>query len=401
MLFLVVCCSITALSQYNCFNLPYAKKNTHLSFSNYDNIVLIEARINDSIPVKLILDSGVEGVIITDMTIVSTLAGRCIRDFRISAPGTIEVLDACITSPVKVSVKGLTSALTNVVLLSQDYFSLESYVGTHVDGLIGLEKFRYLITTIDYSRNLISFVQPSSYKVPRGSQIIPLSIYRGKPYMNAQVAFDNGSIRDVWLMVDSGANHPLLLETDSLSGYIPEKSLEAVIGKGLAGNMNGRFARVEWLMLGYYRLDNVLTSFTDDYIPGNPQNRMQRNGTLGSGALSRFIVSFDYQGSRMILKKGALMGKPFEYNMSGIVFRSIGSYYNVFEVSDVIKGSPADLAGIKNGDVLLTIDGHYTFSMTLGELNRKLSEGEGMRLRMRFSRDGKPVNVKLKLRRLI
>jgi len=372
-----------------------------LPFGNFDNIVIIEATINDSVPVKLILDSGVEGIIITDMEIAGRFADRCVRNFRVTAPGTIELLEACITSPVIVKVGGLVPAITNLILLNEDYFSLESYIGTKVHGLIGMERFRNLVVTTNYSRNLITFVRPSHYRIPDHAEIIPVSISRGKPYMNARVEFDNGNIRDLWLLIDSGANHPLLLEYDSLGGYKPGKSIEATIGKGLAGTMKGEFARIGWLMLGNFRLDNPITSFTDSYLPGNSDVRLNRHGTLGSGALSRFRVTFDYSHERMILQKGADFRRPFEYNMSGITLRSLGTLFNIYEVSDIIPGSPADVAGIKTGDVLLAIDHNFTLTMTLGEVNKKLSAGDGIKVNLTLSREGKQMEVRLRLKKLI
>lgn len=393
--------TVSANAQYNYFDLPFNKNKSTLDFENFDNIVIVKAVFNDSIPVRLILDSGVEGLIITDMNLVGQLAGRCIRNFRISAPGTIEILEACVTSPVKVKIRGLNSALTNLILLNEDYFSLEGYIGTKVDGLIGLEKFRNLVVTTNYDRNVLTFTRPSHYKIPAKAEVIPISISRGKPHMTARVELDNLSIIDVWLMIDSGANHPLLLENESLGGYKPAKSIEAIIGKGLAGNMKGSFARTGWLMMGNYRLDNVLTSFTDDYLPGGAGLRLNRNGTLGAGALARFKVTFDYSNEHMILQKGGKFRDPFEYNMSGITLRSMGAMFNVFEISEVIPGSPADDAGIKAGDILVGIDGHFTFNMNLGEINRKLSAGEGVKVNLLLSRDGKSLDFRLKLRKLI
>lgn len=388
-------------AQFNYFDLPYGKNRALLTVGNYDNIIIIEITINDSIPVKLILDSGVEGVIITDMGVVGRFSDRCIRNFRITAPGNIENLDACITSPVKLQVKGLTPALTNIILLSEDYFSLESYIGTRVHGLIGLEKFRNLVVTTNYDRNLITFVRPSNYKIPAKSVVIPISINRGKPHLSARIELDDKSIIDAWLMIDSGANHPLLLENESLGTYKPVKSIDAIIGKGLAGNMKGCFARAGWLMLGNYRLDNVITSFTDSYLPGGTDLRLNRHGTLGSGALSRFRVTFDYSNERMILQKGTKFRQPFNYNMSGISFRTLGSLFNIFEVSDIIPGSPADIAGVRTGDILLAIDNQFILGMDLGDINRKLSAGEGVKIHLKINRDGQNMDFAFRLKKLI
>lgn len=399
---LIMCLfSSTLNAQYGYFSLPEGRKRITVRFSNYDNLVVVEAVINDTIPVRLLLDTGVEGIIITDRGIVTHFEGKCIRNFKLTAPGTNDELSACITGPVKLNMGKLNPLFSNLVLLSEDYFSLDEYIGSKVHGLIGMSKFRNLIVTTDYDQNMLKFQLPDRYHPPYRSEIIPISILNGKPHMNARVELDNGDISDYWLMIDSGANHPLLLEVDKLGNYKPEKSIDAIIGRGLGGNLHGSFARVGWLMLGNFRLDDVITSFAENYTSEVISLRMNRDGTLGSGALGRFKVTFDYLNNRMILEKGKKFHVPYEYNMTGMSFRSYGLGFNLFEVSEVIPGSPSAEAGIKVGDVLISLNGKSTFLLNLGELNRILSEKEGNLITMAVSRNGKQLNFRLRLRKII
>lgn len=400
-LFTLLLLQDTALAQFNYFSLPAGRKHASIPFTNRDNLVVIDVLLNDSLPVKLMLDSGVEGVIITDQVAGNYFSGWCIRSYMLSAPGTPDLLDACITRPVKLKVSNLQPMFSNLIVLSEDYFSLDQYIGAPVHGLIGIEKFGQLAITTDYDRSVIRFTRPEDFKPSARAAIIPLSINRGKPYMTSRIALDDCSIRDVWLMIDSGANHPILLEYDSLDGYLPQKSLDAVIGKGLAGNIHGSFARLNWMMLGNFRLDNPICSFTSTYYPGNLATRLHRNGTLGAGALSRFRTTFDYTGNRMILEKGGKFKKKFEYNMSGVIFRALGHGFSIFEVNEVIPGSPGSEAGIKAGDILMSVNGKPVFGLDLGELNHILSEKHGAVITMTLSRNGMEQRVRIKLRRLI
>lgn len=401
MLLAVLLYTASAFAQYGCFSMPEGKKKLTIKFSNYDNLVVVEATLADSIPVRLLLDTGVDGVVITDMGIVSLLEDKCVRSFLLTAPGTSEDLEACISSALKVEIGNLNPVFANLVMLNSDYFSLDEYIGAKIHGLISMSVFRNLIVTTDYDQNTLKFQLPEHYHPPFRSEVIPLSILNGKPHMTTRVELDNGNISDYWLMIDSGANHPLLLEVDSLVGYEPKKAVDAIIGRGLGGNLHGKFARVGWLMMGNYRLDDVITSFAENYSSETMSLRLNRAGTLGAGALARFKVTFDYLNQRMILVKGSKFNKPFEYNMSGMSFRAFGSGFNLFEVSEVIPLSPASVAGLKAGDILISLNGTSTFFLTLGELNRILSEREGSMTLITVSREGVKHNFSFKLRKII
>lgn len=387
--------------QRSSFLLPEGRNRITKSFENYDNMVVIELTIQDSFPVRLILDSGIEGIILTDRDLVSILEPSCSRVFNLTAPGTNIVLDACITKSLKVKFQGLLPIEANVVLLQEDFFSLESFIGASVHGLIGLEKFRNLVVTINYDKNTLQLTNPDYYKIPKRAEIIPVNILRGRPYISARVELDTKEIRDLWLMIDSGANHPLLLETDSTDTYKPIESLKTTIGRGLGGTINGEFARSGWLLIGNSRLDNLITSLSSEYFSGNPSIRNFRDGTLGSGALSRFKVSFDYLHDRLILEKGLKFGDPFEYNMSGLTFECINSGFNIFKVSEVIYDSPSYHAGVFPDDLLMSINGKAAFTLNLGELNAILSEKPGNTITMVISRNGELKTFKFRLKRLI
>ncbi|HLN53810.1 MAG TPA: hypothetical protein VK212_08885 [Lentimicrobium sp.] len=401
LLIILTLVSFECFGQRGAFQLPEGRKSITSSFSNYDNMVVVEMTIADTIPVRLILDSGIEGIILTDRTVVERLNSVCTRVFNLTAPGTDITLDACITSSLKIKFPKLLPITANVILLQEDYFSLESFIGAKVHGLIGLEKFRNMIVSINYDKNTIKFTDPYQYNVPKNAEIIPLFVLRGRPYLSTRVELDTKEIRDLWLMIDSGANHPLLLETDSTETYKPLQSLKTTIGRGLGGTINGEFVRSGWLLIGNSRLDNIITSISSEYLTGNPASRNFRDGTLGSGALARFRVSFDYINSRLILEKGIKFKEPFEYNMSGITFECINRGFNIFKVSEIIYDSPSFHSGIHPEDVLMSINGKAAYSLNLGELNAILSAKPGNLITMVISRKGEVMTFKFRLKRLI
>ena len=64
---------LASMAQVNYFSLPPGRKSLTVPFGNFDNLVIVDMMLNDSLPVRLMLDSGVEGVIITDGALISEM----------------------------------------------------------------------------------------------------------------------------------------------------------------------------------------------------------------------------------------------------------------------------------------------------------------------------------------
>ena len=79
------------------------------------------------------------------------------------------------------------------------------------------------------------------------------------------------------------------------------------------------------------------------------------------------------------------------YSGIGITFNeNDNGYYEVFEVS---KGSPAEEAGITEGDIILTVDGkRYD---TTDEMAKHIRGKEGTKVKLEYSHDGKTVKKEL------
>jgi len=83
--------------------------------------------------------------------------------------------------------------------------------------------------------------------------------------------------------------------------------------------------------------------------------------------------------------------------MSGLTLKAKGVRLRNFEVADVRKGSSGELAGIRAGDQLISIDGIPTAEFNLNLLNTALDIREGKRLRVELLRGGKIIKTKLVL----
>ena len=90
--------------------------------------------------------------------------------------------------------------------------------------------------------------------------------------------------------------------------------------------------------------------------------------------------------------------KPFEWDMSGLQLDPVMT--DGFRIRDLIAGSPAAKAGLAVDDVITQVNGRGVTKRGLVELKQLLKQ-EGKVVVITATRDGKPIEVKLKLRRLV
>lgn len=384
------------------FVLKDGAKKIDIPFETFNNLIIVPVTLNDAIPLRFILDTGVQTTILTERTFSDLLNIQYHRKLTLYGADGDKGVDAYVAGDVTLELPGTIGKGQVMLVLEEDYLQLKNYLGENVHGILGYEIFRRFVVKIDYDSNILTLYEPSSFRPPKGYTSVPITVEETKPYMMATVTLENKSTTSSKLMIDTGASHSLLLDANSHPSYeLPQKRVRCNLGRGLGGDINGYLGRIEEIAFDDFAFERVISSFPDTSRLGASFRSTGRQGTLGAGILKRFTVIIDYSDNKLFFKKNKYYRDDFEYNMSGLEMIAVGDGLNTFVVDDVRADSPAHKAGIMVGDTIRKLNGMNANNLDLNDLHNIFRSKEGKKMRIKIQRDGAVLRKVFRLERLI
>lgn len=391
------------IAQYRGFRFVNDRaKRIEIPFELHSNLIIIPVIINDGPPLKFILDTGVRTAILTNEVYVEGLPKPNDREINLMGVGSKGEVTAYVTNDVSFEMEGIAAEGNAMLVLKEDYLQLDSYLGTRVHGILGYELFSRFVIEIDYANLLLTIHNPENFKPRRRYTEISIEIEDTKPYLEACLMMKDSSQLRVKLMIDTGASQPLMLSASSSEKIqVPPKNVKGYLGRGLSGEIYGAMGRVSCLEFDKFTLMEVISSFPEDSSMYALFSERGQNGNIGGEILKRFKVIFDYAHEKLYLDKNSTFKKPFTYNMSGISLMAIGPALNIFIISNIIEPSPASKAGLKEGDILLSINGVRSKDLSLSSFSELVHKRPGKRIRITVYRNGEFLKKKFRLERIL
>lgn len=380
------------------FEFAENKKKVVIDVEIYNNLIVIPVMLNNKVPLKFILDTGIRTAILTDKIITDILQVSYDRKITIKGPGDGRVVEAYVANNVSLTLPGVKGSGQAILVLQEDYLQLSSNLGTEVHGILGYELFSRFVVDINYKGRYITLHKKQFFNPKRNYTGIPISIEDTKPYINANVLFKNGYSINGKFLIDTGASHAMLLEKQDNSNRIPEPQVyvRANLGRGLGGVIRGQIARLYHIKLDDFKFEDVIASFpdTESYLDSL---MLDRDGTIGGELLKRFRFVIDYSSEMAYFKPNNLFKEDFEYNLSGMDVIAAEGDYHKFVVDAVLDNSPASRAGIHKGDIIEVINGHSAKNIKLNYVNVVLNSKAGKKVRLLIRRDNKLIRKKIEL----
>jgi predicted aspartyl protease len=347
-----------------------------------EDAIIVDATVNNR-KVSLMFDTGFSGAVVLNSSIdIGPRTGTMtLRDFV----GTMEASTAKIKT-LRLGQKNIDTTDMEAVLTGDRDYSF-SY-NTHCDGIMGFEVLQGNVVEINFERQKFIFhpnsVDITKRKPDNKKTFLTRMLPTGHNALELEVVAPSG--KKLILALDTGNAFYATTHKDSLERvglWTPGKDPKFVRSSMVA---SGEVAAWD-LLLKDLIIFGVPVKKSVWSIIDLPSSSAESDGTVGFGFLKNFNITFDYERRRIWLD-----------NFTGVVENEAEGDLGISAFLDpsdkrlkifrVAPASPAEKAGIKRGDHILSIDGNENLNVSFRKL-RKMFEGpKGSKVNLAISRQG-------------
>jgi hypothetical protein len=362
---------------------PAAKLITTFPFTTFTGGVILMKATLDDFPdtLNFILDTGSGGISLDSST--------CEQLNLKPVPSDRTIVGIAAITQVKflynqvLHIPGLTVDSLNFHV--SDYDILTSVYGEKVDGIIGYSFFERYIVQINYDSSKVYVWSRGTFKYPRGGFMLR-PVIASLPIIDAEVRDEKKDFARFYF--DTGAGLCALLSTDFASDSAilnQRKKVYYQQAQGLGGKTTMRISTLKEVKLGPYRFRQVPVYIFDDQY--NVTSYPSLGGLIGNDILRRFNCTINYDRRIIYLVPNSHYRDLFDYSYTGL-----GIYWedNQVTVGDVMKGSPAEKAGFKEDDILLSVGTNFTNNI---QAYKNLLQNPGEKVKVIVKRGGQLVQL--------
>ncbi len=391
------------LAQSVISNIDKPSKEIEMPFERHGNYIILKVEFKNTLPLRFLFDTGAEHTILAKKEIAQMLNVQYDRSIDILGSDLHTPIKAYIARHVALDIMGLQTK-RDILVLDEDIFQFDKFVGLNIHGILGAEIFRNHIVKIDYRRQVLTVIAPEAFepKMVKGYEKFDIDIYKSKPYLRTQIKVASDTVVNLKLLLDTGAGIPLLLYAHSTLGLSPPaRTLASNIGSGLGGTLFGSIGRINNLNFGSIDIKQPLSYFQELDKLGDTALIVGRSGILGNEILSRFTVIIDFPKAKLYLKKEKSFKESYIFDRSGIAIIAAGKDLDRYFVNSVLPNSPASEAGLQENDEIMKIGWFPADFYSLPTVNSIFQSKVGKTIRLTVKRGNSRLIFKVKLRELI
>jgi predicted aspartyl protease len=376
-----------------------AAEQTHaIPFELYKNLIFIQVRVNGSGPYSFLLDTGANASFL-NVSLVDSL-GIANKHQKESNIGTGESSTHLgFANNVTLSFSDVAISEKSVVVVP--LADLESTLGRRIDGIVGADLFKRFVVTLDYAAGNITLTDPKQYAYHGSGEVIPLRLSGDRPFLRATITPVGADPIEGSFVIDTGDDSTLGLHTPFVEKYKLRSLNQKMIphlSHGMSGDSRNWRGRIASFQLGKFRIDRPVAAFAEATKGSDADHSY--DGAIGGEILRRFTVTFDYSRRQMILEPNAAFGEAYDFDMSGASLSAQRPDFKTIKVSRVESDSPAFEAGLREGDIIDTIDNISAADLGLQKIELMFKE-DGHAYLLGVKRGDAQIRIEMKVRRLI
>ena len=366
-----------------------------IPFQLSSNFVLVQLRVNNSLPLWFLFSTASTSVI--DTGIAKELGLPVQGKEKSTATG--KSIGAGSISGVSLALPGVTTFNQTVAVLPLEFIS--SIMGQPVAGLIGYDFIRQFVIEVDYAAGKMNVDAPATYRYSGSGQILPIKFVDKRPFVGVKITMEGREAVEGAVELETANSGVLVVQRSFAEAHQLLKSVKG-FRLGNVGGSGGSISRtlqgrVRNIQVGRLSINNPIVTISQAEAG---KDATGGDGQIGGEALRRFRLILDYSRQRIILEPNKHLVEPVEADMSGFEVVAEGEGLKTLTINEVLANSPAAEAGLQEEDELIAIDGRPVTEFSLEQIRQMLKQ-EGKEYVLKLKRGSQELQVKLKMRRLI
>ncbi|MEJ7611525.1 MAG: aspartyl protease family protein [Ferruginibacter sp.] len=315
-------------------------------------VIVIQAKLGElPLTLNFILDTGSGGISLDSAT--CSEQNISIKGTDTTVSGIAGIKKVPFAFDQKIQLGKLVSEHVNFYV--NDYSLLTSTFGEKIDGIIGYGLLSRYIFHINFDSAEIKIYRPGNFKYQAGGKILK-PMFGRLPAQRATVRDRRKAVADFYL--DTGAGLCLLMSESFIkdsSILFTRRKPVMTQAEGLGGKKPMRLTVVKQVKLGPYSFKNVPVYLYNDET--NILSYPYTAGLLGNDLMRRFNMTLNYPKKEVHIIPNGHYNDHFDYAFTGMSLYAVNE--RIF-IDDIVAGSPAEIAGLKNGDVLVSVSNNIT-----------------------------------------
>ena len=319
----------------------------------YNRHAYFKVMLRDSIPARMIFDTGSNNLLIDSTFYASTFGeGKNLRRAMLGGAGNGHELTTLDASGWSYSV-GEESHTEQMAII----MNLRKILGDGADGLFGLPFMRGKRVEFNHAGGYMRFLVAEE-KI--GEDFTAIQCKRldniERIIIPLSVTFSDGYTLDGNFLMDTGMPDELSLNSATANrlkaeGHLANaRRMKFEVG-GIGGSRTDNYLTTKQITIGGKSINNIRITYSENEKGSLADSRY--DGLVGNALFARFDVILDFVNWVIYLRPNKNFDKP-QSNFYSMAFTPNGDHW---KVNALLEGGNAERAGLRQGDRIEAING--------------------------------------------